>query len=256
MIEFTSEIVDRVQNSRIDNIRYCNALNTAIEECINKRYDASKIAREFSFERSQKLIDELVTLVVKSAPIAPVNNYIARPANYKHLILNRVTIDGTQHWARPITHSILAGNENNPFKSPKVPKRIFYTQDNTGIELHYGTGSFTSAVITYLKLPDIVTVGFPRDEINAGPSVLTAGLSYSVIEDSVHNGQTYYPGESFVAANTVLTSGQVVLTSVLVNSNMPVELHKEICEVAASKILNDIQSFDSSRAAENQAEKQ
>lgn len=253
MIQATSEIVDRVQNSRIDNIRYCNALNTAIERIISNRYDAAKINREFSFERSQKLIDELVTLVVKSAPIAPANNYIARPANYSHLILCEATINSIDYWARPITHSLLAANANNPFKSPKVPKRIFYTQDNTGIELHFGTGTFTFATITYLKRPDIVTVGFPRNEIVPGAAVLTIGVNYSVLEECVHNGQTFYEGESFNAATTALTTGIVILTSVIVNSNMPENLHKEICELAAAKILSDIQSFDSSKAAENQA---
>ena len=256
MIQTCSEIVDRVQNSRVDNIRYINAFNFVISEIVEKKYDGANVGAVESFERTQKLIDELYTIVVKSGTLVPVNNYLTRPANYLHLILNEVLINGSNAWARPITHSVLAANKNNPFKSPKVPKRIFYTQDATGIEVHYGTGTFSSAVLTYLKNPATVSVGNPDDEILPGAAVLTIGVNYSVIEDAVAAGISYYESESFVATTAVLTSGIVVPTSVLVNCDLPTVLHEEIVIRAAEKILSDLQSFDSSKAADVQAEKQ
>ena len=56
MIQTCSEIVDRVQNSRVDNIRYINAFNFVISEIVEKKYDGANVGAVESFERTQKLM--------------------------------------------------------------------------------------------------------------------------------------------------------------------------------------------------------
>jgi hypothetical protein len=76
-------------------------------------------------------------------------------------------------------------------------------------------------------------------------------VSYTATAESVQNGVKYQPGQQFLAAVTqTLTSGQVLPTSVLVNSTLPSTVQENICRLVASYLQNSVVAFDRGTFAE------
>ena len=246
--------IDFVNNPRHNSRDYDKAINLAIEEIVNDRYDNIKQAKGYSFDSVQRVKDELRTLVLSST-IVPVGNVVSFPASYKHSLQLLVTLDAKEVSARAVSYDELSGIMGNAFTSPDADEPVF-VENNGGMEVYHGSSTFSSSKLTYLKSPDVVSAGLVREQITAGVGVIVEGSVYLVVTDSTtHNSSTYEKGETFTAANNDLTSGQVVLQSNTTDTDLPATLHKEITNRASAIMEGWVDEFDSKKFLEFDANK-
>jgi hypothetical protein len=215
---------DRESSARFLDEQYMYAINSAIGMTIDDRIDNIKKPKRYSFESVQRVRDELYTLVPPTLSITPTGNTLAYPSDYNHFLKLQCTIDGVTLYSRPTNYNESGPLLENPWKKPSNTK-TYFDQNESGFTILRGaTGSFTTGLLDYIKIPDTVSIGQESDKITAGALVLTAGVSYIVYEDAVHVGATYVTGTVFTASATSLTSGIVIPNSVIVNCNLPVKL--------------------------------
>jgi hypothetical protein len=250
--------LDRVNSPRFDLWQYIDAIRKAERRIVNDRVAPIREPRNYSVERSQRLIEELHTLVVESAPIIPVNNFVQVPSDNQYLLLARCSVNGVMDFSRPMTHSELSDIENNPFSSPKQASaknfsRIRHTTSASGIRFHYGsTTGLNNVVLTYIKEQAKVSLGKPSDIIEDG-GILVIGSTYYVLEESLVSGVSYFPGETFVSTDVLLTSGKVLPATVVINSELPERLHDEVCNLAAKIMSGDTENYNKSQSLEDEA---
>lgn len=239
---------DRTASSRFEDFQYDEAIQSAVQQILRNRFDNIKDPGKYSFEMVQRIIDELRPLVIVSAPIIPVGNIIQAtsfPANYREFLLAQVTISGIQYWTKPMYHAQVPVLNSNPFKKASVSKdRVYQLFDSRGLEVLFDTGTLTSAIITYIKEPAIPTLGIPSSKIGPGLAVLSIGVSYYVLNDCIVGTTAFSVGTQFTATSTNLVSGLVVAVSNTVNTDLPVQLHDEICAIASSLMMGTIEDYN------------
>jgi len=242
---------DRESSARFLDEQYMYAINAAIVMTIEDRVDNIKKPKKYSLESVQRVRDELYTLIPPTSTIVPVGNVIAYPLDYSHFLKLQVVIDGETSWVRPTNYNESGPLADNPWKKPSNTKPYF-DQDNAGIVIYRGaTGSFTSALLDYLKTPAKATMGNETNKILPGALVLTIGLVYVAYDDSVHNGVTYVTGTTFTAVSTVLTSGTVILYSLVTNCDLPEKIHGEVVRLASAIMSGTISDMDKKQDLKN-----
>ncbi len=238
-----SFLVDRESSARFTDDQYMTAINSAIVSILEDRLDNIKNPKRYSFESVQRVRDELYTLVPPTVTIVPVGNLVPYPSNYNYFLKLECIIDGNTTLSRPTSYNESGTLPENPFKKPSNTK-TYFDQNADGFVIDRGAaGTFSAALLDYVKNPDTVTIGNPNNKITDG-GALVIGSVYIVYEEAVENSVTYYEGQTFTAATAVLTSGTVILNSIVVNCNLPVKLHKEITRLAASYMTGTISEFD------------
>ena len=108
----------------------------------------------------------------------------------------------------------------------------------------------------YVKNPITVSIGEERDKIT-GVTALTNLVVYYVYEDATYNatvttgggaivtaGQVLKVGETFTATGANLLTGVVIITTKVVNSDLPDNLHEEICTAGASILTGESENFN------------
>ena len=239
--------LDTAKNPRYNDWTMVKAINSAIVRVVEDRIDNIKTPTGYSFEQVQRVTDELRSLVPNPVTIIPTNtNQLVLPADYRHALLVNATVSGVTAYAKPIDHLTLGTIDRNPFTRPKADNYKFY-QENTHINVLYGTGTFTTADLTYIKNPNTVSIGRENDKLTGG---LTVGVIYAVYEDCEHNGVVYNTGDLFTAVNANLAYGIVVPNSVLVNSDVPTILHEEICLVTCSILNNSVDDYNKKQSTD------
>ena len=121
--------------------------------------------------------------------------------------------------------------------------------------MYRGIGGTPTCELTYLKAPSDFYIGNESDLINEGTTVLTFGTNYTAVEQSVHNTVTYNPGDQFNALNTTLTSGQVIPTSVLIDSNLPEQIQEKMCWIVSEILSGNISDFNKTMFLEKEVNK-
>lgn len=232
--------LDRPRSARFLAADRDSALNSAADRLLRDRYDNIRRDTGFSFESTQRLRDELRTLIQVST-LTPVGNIITYPTDYRHEILLQVTIDGELKGSRPTTYDELESIKVNPFEKPKID-RVRHLESGLTAEVFFGTfGTFSAATLHYIKQPVDVFRG--TTSILAGPTVLTVGTLYYVDAGPViHNGITYQTGQTFTAVNNTLTGAGSVI--VIVNSELPENMHEEQARIAASILAGDTADYN------------
>jgi len=241
MREAIDKLIDRVKSPRFTDDRYYEAINQAQKLILDGRVEPIKVKRDFSFQSSERLRNELRSLVVPTVNGTITGSSVAFPTNFYYLLLMQNTVNGEKNVCKPITFNEKGTLRRNPFKEP-ISSETYYSEDNASwkIELPINA-SFTLCEIDYLKNPDVVSIGKEKDKITA---TLAIGTNYTVYNQAVHAGVTYYEGESFTATSTVLTSGVVIPTSVIVNSDMPEYLHDEIIRLSAAIMNGTVEDYN------------
>lgn len=237
MLNQVAFLNDRESSARFLDDQYMKAINSAINMILEDRLDNIKKPKKYSFEAVQRVRDELYTLVPATLTITPSGNTLAYPSDYNYFLKLQTTIDGATTWVRPTSYGESGPLGDNPWKKPSNTKPYFDQNVFGFVILRGSAGSFTAGLLDYVKNPDIVSVGKETDKINAGALVLTIGQVYIVYEEAVHNGVTYAEGQTFTAVSTALTSGIVILNSLVVNCNLPVKIHEEVVRLS-SAIMN------------------
>jgi hypothetical protein len=241
--------LDRVNSPRFDLSQYVDAIRKAERRIVNDRIAPIKEPKNYSVERSQRLTEELFTLVVKTNPITPVNNQVPIPADNQYILLVGFNFNGITGYSIPMTHMQLSDVDENPFASPKIPSgknfnRVKHLTTNTGLELYYGANAgLTDVTISYIKHQAKVSLGKLSDIIEDG-GALVIGTAYYILEESEINGITYYPGELINATAALLTTGKLIPAAVVVNSELPERMQDEVCNLAARIMSGDIEDYN------------
>jgi len=238
---------DREQSARFPDESYIKAINSAIIKVVEDRLDNIKSPKKYSFESVQRVRDELYTLVPPTLTIVPVGDTIPYPADYNYFLKLECTIDGETHYSKPTSYGESGTLSENPFKAPSAVK-TYFDQNVNGFYVYRGGTSFTAGLLDYIKHPDAVSVGNESNQIVAGASVLTIGTTYIVYEDAVHNGVSYVMGDTFVAVSVILTSGIVILNSLMVSCDLPKKIHEEVCRVASAIMNGSVSDFEKTMA--------
>lgn len=245
---------DRYKSPRFSDSNYMDAFNSAINMLFKDKTDNKKIFRRYSFQSNEQVRRELYTLI-KTATITPTGDNVVYPGDFYYFGEMNTVVSGIVTYCKPANLNEIGPLLDNPFRKP-TPFKTYYIENSTGLQVYYGTGTFTSAVLTYLKTPNTVSIGTEGNKITAGLNVLTAGQVYMVYEDAVSNGVTYYSGQTFTAAVTSLTSGIVILNSIIVNCDLPENVHDEVCKMASEIMNGTIEDYNKSAFMNKEIEKQ
>ena len=250
--------IDFTGNPRHASRDYDKAINEAIEQIVNDRYDNIKkqLAKQYSVESIQRVRDELYTLIV-SATITPAADIAAYPAaTYKHLLMMSALINTVARPVRARTYDEYQELILNSFAAPDEENPIFL-QESTGFKLYYGSGNTLGDVtLYYMKHPAVVNRGLPDEEISSGTGVISSGVDYIVTTDAtIHNSITYYIGEIFTSADTNLAAGSVVLRSLTTDCYLPDTAHKEVIDEAATIMEGWVDDYPSKQSLDFDANK-
>ena len=255
-VRFWTDVVGspRFEQSDIDN-----AVNIAMNNIVEQKYAPTRLAGSGdSFQRSQKIRDELSALVKESDSsvagqitfISSVGNSIipiaSFPADYKYLLaIALYSIVGEQYNCWPITYDRINVIGGNPYRRPRqfpISKQ-YYIESDAGIKLvHNIIPAPAKAVIHYLSTP----IQWSCGPDYTGP--LDNGFQLiATSETVVYNGVTYLRGDPItISGELFLTSGTVVKN--YTNSNINVSLHEEIARKASVNLLLSIKEFDKAKA--------
>jgi len=235
-------LIDRVKSPRFTDSRYYDAINQAQKKVLDDRTENIKRQRSFGVQTSQRLRNELSTLI-RRATGAPAGSFIPYPTQYYYLLSIENTVDGITNACRPVTYNEQGLINRNPFRRPKSDK-TYFNDSLTGWTILLPTGgNFTQYNMFYIATPVVVTIGQESNKIT-GPGTLVIGQTYYVYDEAVHNGITYIDGATFVAVNTILTSGTVINSSFVIDSDMPSQLHEEIIRLSAAIMDGTVDEYE------------
>lgn len=241
--ERIDELIDRARTSRFTDKNYYNAINGAITTIVKDRIAPIRPPHKYSVQSAQRIRDELYTLIPTPATGSVSGNNVAHPNNYLYYLLLYVTIDGKQQYARPTSYNEIGPLKENVFMKPSAVKPYF-NEYTSGIKIEFGSsGTITTYELWYVKNPATVSIGEERDKIIAGTS-LSNGVDYYVYEEAVYNTVTYSPGEVITGTGANLTSGIVIINTKIVNTDLPVNMHEEICYKAASLLSANNEDYN------------
>jgi hypothetical protein len=250
------------QHSRFYFSEVNKAVNDAIKDKLDDIIDGPNAQGMNGIDRIQKFRDDLYTMI-KTSTSAPTTttvingiiteNHFNFPVDYQTYMSMSATIDGNTTYLRETDYNKVGPLLECSFRKPNNNKPYFL-EDNTGLKLYRGVGgTFSSATLTYIKQPTPFNMGNESDLIQGGTgaNVLTTGVSYTVVDESIYNGTTYIAGAVFTAgAVLVLASGQVILSSLLTTIELPEKCHDDVSKMAAAILLGVTSAFDNSAFAE------
>jgi hypothetical protein len=182
-------------------------------------------------------------------------SHINYPADYYYFQVMNVFIDGTLAEVTPTDDDQLNRQLQNTYTAP-TNKYIFQREDATGWKVYRGTTGTPTCELTYLKTPSNFYMGNESNLIDDGVGVLAPFTNYTVVNQSEYNGVTYNPADTFTTNSTQdLTSGQVILTSILVDSNLPEQVQEKMCWVVAGILSGDISDFNKAMFVDKEVNK-
>lgn len=246
------------------------AFRDAILQYIFKKIGDEKQRTPENFQWIQQVRDDLSTLIKDSAALTPSNgtaitnryytampSSISNPDDYYQMINIACLIDGYTVFAKPTTYNEIGEQLVNSFT---VPTNIqpYYNEKNGAYTIwRSDSGTFTSAVMTYIKQPTSFTIGSEDQLIDGGAVVtLTNASTYYATQVSVYNAVTYQIGATITGVTAqLLTSGQVILTSNTTPIDLPEKVHTEICKMASVIALKNLGMYEASQAAQSEIEK-
>ncbi len=209
--------------------------------------------RKYLYTLKTDVTPAVTTLQTTSDYIVSHINY---PADYYYFQVMNVFIDGILAEVAPTDDDQLNRQLQNTYTAP-TNKYIFQREDATGWKVYRGTTGTPTCELTYLKTPSNFYMGNESNLIDEGAGVLSLLTSYTAAEQSVYNGVTYNPADTFTTNGILadLTSGQVILTSILVNSNLPEQVQEKMCQIVADILSGNISDFNKAKFLELEVNK-
>jgi len=248
MIERVYFHLDREKSARFLDSSLIQTINLATVDVFKDRTENEKQIKPYSFESNNQVMMELYTLI-KQVGISPVGDTIPYPNDYRFFGELFVTVDGLTDYCRFCPMEMTGTILKDSFKKPKAVKgktKFYYQELSNSFNILHGGNTLQSCQFKYLSYPVNVSIGTEADKINGytGGTVQT-NTQYIAYDDVTYNGTFYPAGSVFVSTTvTTLTSGIVIPYSIIVNSDMPVEIQDEICKRAADNLLIKISSFE------------
>jgi len=250
---------DLVQSTRFEASDIDNAINAAMNDIVEQKYYSTRKGKGDSFQRTQKVRDELRTLVkilATDTPGAVLTNYSGYseipyntyPVDYKYLLCIAIYKSGVAYNCWPITYDRVNSFPSNPFRRVRLggfPK-AYYNESARGITITHALTAPDKAIYYYLSQATQwaygIEYGITHSFTNGQNIIITS-------ESAVYNGGTYLRGTEVVAQpipSLNLTSGTAV--SNFVNSDVNSNLHEMIARQAAVNLMITIQKFDQAKA--------
>lgn len=258
---------DVTRNARWTFQEVTQAVNDAIYDFIDRNLGSMEDRSPDSFQSTQ-LIRENLRNLIKTATITPTNgtvvtnryysvtpSHITLPSDYYSFVTLNVLIDGFTDYSRPTTYNESGPLFKDSFKHP-TNNKTYFNEDATGLKIYRGVGgTFTSATLEYIR----ETVNFNLSDenylIDAGGAVLVIGLSYIATQTSVSAGTLYNIGDQFTAVSATLTSGQVILSTLLSPIDLPVKEHDNIAKMASVILMKVSGNYNQAQATESEVAK-
>ena len=248
---------DLVQSTRFEASDIDNAVNAAMNDIVEQKYYSSRKGKGDSFQRTQKVRDELRTLVMEfdTDTGSVLDNYTgysiipasAYPSDYKYILCIKIVKGSTDYNCWPLTYDRVNAFPLNPFRRARLggfPKS-YYNEGEEGIRITHAITSPDRAIYYYLKQATQWNYGieytFTHSFTNGQHFIITS-------ESAVYNGVTYLRGTEVTATppSLALTSGTAI--ALFVNSDVNSNLHEMIARQAAVNLMITIQKFDQAKA--------
>jgi hypothetical protein len=248
---------DLVQSARFEASDIDNALNAAMNDIVEQKYYSTKRGKGDSFQRTQKIRDELRTLVTEfdtdtgnvldnhtGYSIIPYTSY---PVDYKYLLCIKIVKGSTDYNCWPLSYDRVNSFPSNPFRRARLTPfpKAYYNEGAEGIRITHAITAPDRAIYYYLKQATQWAYGIEYTFTHS----FTNGQQFIVTSESaVYNGVTYLRGTAVSAAppSLNLTSGTAVAFHV--NSDVNTNLHEMIARQAAVNLMITIQKFDQAKA--------
>ncbi|MFA7287649.1 MAG: hypothetical protein WC055_02100 [Melioribacteraceae bacterium] len=243
------------------------AVNDSMFEFISQEMGYEDQRNPENFQWVQRIRDNLYPLIKTSNPTisngtavtspyyTSIPTSLTLPSDYDTFISLQYTISSITYYARPTSFNEIGPLLEDSFKHP-ANDLGYFNESTSSITLWRGsTGTVSSALLTYLKIPNTFSIGQDNQAINTG-GTLTNAITYYALETSVYAGVTYYMGAVITGTGAALTSGSVIAVSNTVALELPAKVHERICKMASEKLLKVIGMFDASAAIESEAQKQ
>jgi hypothetical protein len=260
--------LDIVGSSRFEASDIDVAMNTSQHDMVEERYEASKkMGTGDSFQKTQKLRDELKTLVVyndtdtdlvlSSSSHIPAGDTTRHalitaasfPEDYKYLLCVAFRDDSTakaKYNCWPLTYNRQNLLNRNPFRRVRYApfSKQYFIESNEGIMIYHALPSsldISRIEIFYLKEPIFWHYGIEK---TLADTLVVASVVIVVSETAVYNGTTYLRGDeiTIVAGHTNITSGTVLDN--YTTSDITSVLHEDIARNSAIDLLISIRDFD------------
>jgi hypothetical protein len=164
------------------------AINSAITDIVLDRYNnIRQKQKEYAFQTSQRLRDELATIVKFASALGATDNIIdlSTITDYWLLLSMKANISGSDINTIPVTYDELNIIEIDPYTRPSIiyPQRIYRIESSEGIQVIFGdVGALVSASAYYLKKPAKVSIG---TEVSTLGTEISAGTELIAYIDTI-----------------------------------------------------------------------
>jgi len=257
MQQRVDELIDRTRTSRHSDSAYYNSINAAINKIVKDRIEAIRVDRKYGVQSSQRLREELNTLIPAPATGSLSSGNIPYPSNYLYYLIAYATVGTTKEICFPASYNTMNMIKKSPFHKPSATQ-LYFNEFVTGLKIisdskdTVTTGTYE---LWYIKKPAVVSIGKLSQQITDG-GTLSTGSTYYVYADSIYNAVTYLRGETFVAGGvTTLTSGIVIVSTNITNCDLPDHLHEEVCQLAAADLMQIADRFDKANMLKGDVER-
>ena len=250
------ELIDRTRTTRHSDTEYYNSINGAVLQVVKDRVEAIRPPKKYSVQSSERVRAELYTLVPAPVSATTVTGIVPYPADYYYYLRMSIFTNATAVTdCIPTNYGEVGLLDENPFKRPTLIKPYF-NELATGLQVENGGTATFNYSLYYVKNPATISIGYERDKIST-VTALTNAVVYYVYEDATYNatvttgggatvtaGQVLQAGETFTATGANLLTGTVIINTKIVECDLPVNLHEEICLLAAAKLSGDVEDYN------------
>lgn len=186
-------------------------LNEAAELFV-KRVAQPKADNGLGFETSQRIVEDIKTLVVGGSWLPVTNNLIILPSNYMYFVRCRVKLSKGSCTNQ---EAVLYIREHNDlFEESQFYNASFEWREVNGVYESGGIQSYTDGTFT----------------------INEAKLSYIRKMDYIHNAQDFMSGSYNHPSGVTLTGAR--------NCDLPEHTHREIVDIAVMLAASEVQTSD------------
>lgn len=186
-------------------------LNEAVELFV-KRVAEPKVDNGLGFEMSQRIVEDIKTIVVGGSWLPVTNNIITLPSDYLYFVRCRVKL--SKGICKGQEAVLYIREHNDLFEESEFYNSSFEWREVNGVYESQGIQSYTDGTFTI-------------DE---------AKLSYIRKMAYIHNAQDFMSGSYNHPSGVTLTG--------TVNCDLPVHTHREIVDIAVMLAASEVQTSD------------
>ena len=259
--------LDAEKSPRFKKKSIDKAINSAINDIVLDRYNnIRERQKEYAFQTSQRLRDELYTIVQEQTGLVPTNNIlsVSGMTDYWLLLALEVDISGATINTIPLTYDEKNVIEINPYMRPSIvyPERVYRIESADGITIIFGdTGTLVSGHSYYLRKPAKVSIGTEISDTTThilSEKKIIAYVDSTLDLYSVSGGilssvslleEEEYTIPADPTKYAILSSGIVFVD--YTDTDLPEMLHEEITRKAAAILSGNVENYNRVRSLEN-----